>query len=124
MKTIIAGSRFITDYDLVKSAIKESEFVITEVVSGLAPGIDTLGIEWAKENNIKWCGFQANWNEFGKAAGPKRNQKMADYADALIAIWDGSSKGTKDMIDRAKKKGLKVFIKNPDEYNINKFFEL
>ena len=39
-----------------------------------------------------------------------RNQVMADHADALIAVWDGASKGTADMIDRAKKRGLKVFV--------------
>jgi len=54
--------------------------------------------------------FPAEWNKFGKAAGPKRNKEMAIAADALIAFWDGKSRGTKNMIELAKQKGLKVKV--------------
>ena len=43
-------------------------------------------------------------------AGPLRNEKMARVADALIAFWDGKSRGTKNMIDLANMKGISVRI--------------
>lgn len=110
MKVIIAGSRDITNPDFVEQAIQQSGFSITELVSGQAPGVDTLGERWARLNKIPIKPFPADWKKYGKPAGPIRNQQMADYADALIAIWHNNSSGTKDMIDKAKAKGLQVFI--------------
>lgn len=112
MKVIIAGGRDITDYNLVLTAINESDFEITEVVSGMASGVDQLAIQYANENNLPIQQFWAEWNFYGKSAGPIRNRQMADYADALIAIWDGKSRGTKNMIDEATKKGLKIKVLN------------
>lgn len=110
MKVIIAGSRNITNPDFVERAIQQSGFSITEVVSGRARGVDTLGERWARLNKIPIKFFPADWKTHFKAAGPIRNQEMADYADGLIAIWHNNSSGTKDMINKAKAKGLKVFI--------------
>lgn len=124
MKTIIAGSRGIgviasgnsltqsTDTTPVKWCVEKSGFEVTKVISGTAKGVDTLGEYWAKENNIPIWRFPADWDQYGKRAGYLRNQQMADVADALIAIWDGESKGTKHMIDIAVRAGLKVFIYN------------
>lgn len=114
MKVIIAGGRDIHNYDLVLSAIGESEFVPTEIVSGMASGVDTLAIRYARENNLPLKEFHANWNEYKRAAGPIRNREMAQYGDALIAIWDGESRGTKNMIEEATKRGLKVYVKRTD----------
>jgi len=111
MKVIIAGSREIFDYNIVKEAIEESKFEITEVVSGTARGVDSLGERWAYEHKIPVKRFPADWDKHGKAAGIIRNSEMANYGEALIAIWDGESRGTKNMIDTAKKKNLQVFIK-------------
>ena len=105
MKTVIAGSRSINNINYLYKAIQESGFEITEVVSGGAKGVDKLGEQYAKAHNIKVTGFPAEWNKYGKAAGVIRNQKMAEYADALIAVWDGSSKGTLNMITNAKTSG-------------------
>jgi len=110
MRTIIAGSRGVSDYNIIVNAIKNSNFNIEEVISGNARGVDKLGEKWAIENNIKLKIFPANWNKFGKSAGYIRNVEMADYANSLIAIWDGKSKGTKMMIAQGKVKGLKVFV--------------
>lgn len=110
MKVIIAGSRTIEDYDVVKEAVKESGFEITEVVSGVCKGVDFLGERYAKENHIPIKRFYAVWSK-GKMAGPLRNSQMVEYADALIAVWDGESRGTKDVTEKAKHKGLKVHIK-------------
>lgn len=110
MKTIIAGSRGITDYDIVDEAIREANFNITAVVSGTARGVDQLGEEWAKLNNIPIVEYPAEWSTYGKSAGVRRNNLMAENAEALIAIWDGKSRGTKHMIQVAKNKNLTVFV--------------
>ena len=112
MKTIIAGSRDINEFDTVKEAIEESKFKITEIVSGGCRGVDWLGECYGNENEISTKSFPADWKQHGKAAGPIRNREMAEYADALIAVWDGQSKGTANMIQEAKEKGLKVFVHN------------
>lgn len=110
MKTIIAGSRSITDYKIVFQAIVASRFAITEVVSGKARGVDTLGEQFAFEWHLPVKFFPADWESFGKSAGYVRNVQMAEYADALIAIWDGKSRGTKNMIDIANRSKLKVHL--------------
>jgi hypothetical protein len=121
-RIIIAGGREIRDYDLIKRAVEESGFQISEVVSGMQKSVDAetgekfgadwLGIQWANENNIPVKPFPADWKYEGRAAGPIRNRKMAEYADGLIAIWDGKSKGTKNMIEEARKRDLKVYVLN------------
>lgn len=110
MKTIIAGSRGITDYFVLLQAIKDCPFSITSVVSGCAKGIDTLGEQYAQENSLKLYKFPADWSTYGKRAGYIRNAEMADNAEALLAIWDGNSRGTKHMINTAIQKGLEVHI--------------
>jgi len=81
---------------------------ITEVVSGHAPGADTLGERFAKENNIPVKLFPAAWKKLGRAAGPVRNKAMADYAEALVAFLYPHSKGTKSMIGFAHKKDMPI----------------
>ncbi len=113
MKTIIAGGRDFKDYNLLKKQVdyyREHKGTITEVVSGGAAGADSLGEMYAIENNIPIKVFNADWNKHGRAAGPMRNKQMADYADVLIAVWDGQSKGTKNMIDQMNKLNKPVFI--------------
>lgn len=124
MKVIIAGPRDCYDYELVVKAIEESKFEITEVVSGKAKGVDSLGERWAKRNNIPVADFPAKWNDleaegalvregqYGKynaKAGFVRNGQMAEYADALIAVDHGTG-GTADMIKQAREQGIEVFI--------------
>lgn len=110
MRTIIAGSRHITDASQVWEAVIKSGFQITTVISGNAKGVDRIGANLAKIHNIPVEYFDADWKTHGKAAGPIRNAKMADNAEALIAVWDGESRGTRHMIKDAEKKGLKVFV--------------
>lgn len=110
MKVIIAGSRHIDDIELVEFAIKESRFDITEVVNGGCWGVDMTGVIWAKGVGALVKSFFPDWTRYGKSAGPIRNNQMAEYADALLAIWDGESKGTWDMIKRADKHELEIFV--------------
>jgi hypothetical protein len=90
------------DYDYLCMAMDWTLFDVREVVCGGARGVDSLGARWAGEQGIPCVKFPAQWDRFGKAAGMYRNSDMADYADGLIALWDGESRGTLDMIDRMK----------------------
>ena len=113
MKVIIAGSRSITNYTTVLTAIDRavsSGLVITEVVSGCARGVDRLGEQWATSIGLPVKRFQVEWLRFGKSAGMIRNARMAEYADALIAVWDGKSRGTQNMIDTARETKLIVHV--------------
>jgi hypothetical protein len=101
VKVIIAGSRGITNLGEVADAIETCPFRdnITEVVSGGAAGVDTLGERWARAFHLPVQQFLAQWDDLGRGAGFARNREMAEYADALIAVWDGVSKGTSHMVD-------------------------
>ncbi len=111
MKVIIAGSRTINDKELVSQAIAEARFEITEVISGGAKGVDRIAEEWAKEQGIPVRVFKPNWQKGRQGAGLANNKLMAEQADALIAVYDGASKGTKDMIDTMRKQGKKIYTK-------------
>lgn len=80
------------------------------IISGHASGADSLGEKFAADHNLQCELFPADWEHHGKAAGPIRNAEMAEVTDALIAFWDGQSRGTKSMIDLAKRKGLQVAV--------------
>lgn len=108
MKLIIAGGR---DFDNEELMLKSLNwYQITEVVCGKAKGADSLGEKLANKFQIPVVAFPADWEKNGKAAGPIRNVEMGNYADALIAFWDGKSKGTKHMIDYMKKLGKPVKV--------------
>lgn len=111
MITIIAGCRTADDYRILQDGIHQVvDWDITEVVCGCAQGADELGRKWAELHNIPVKEFPANWEKHGKTAGVRRNESMAKYADALVALWDGKSPGTGHMIQYALKEGLTVRI--------------
>ena len=105
MKVIIAGGRDFDNYDYLFETMKNLNIIVSEVVCGGASGADTLGREWAQKHNIPVKMFPAEWDTYGKYAGIKRNHEMGDYADFLVAFWDGYSTGTKDMITYMKSIG-------------------
>jgi len=112
-RLIIAGSRDIDDYRLIKEAFYNSTFseLPLEIVSGGARGVDACGERLSKEQLGREPKiFEADWNgPHKKAAGFIRNHQMGDYADGLLAFTNGSN-GVQDMIDYAKKKGLIVEV--------------
>jgi len=110
MRVIIAGTRIITDYERVEDAINKSGFDITEVVCGMASGVDSLGERYAKEHDIPVAYYPAEWDVYGRSAGCIRNIEMAKNADALIAIIRNNSPGTTHMIKEAMRRGIKTFI--------------
>ncbi len=114
MKTIIAGSRNIKRMDQVAYAIEVCGWPVTEIISGNAPGVDKLGELYGHQHGLICKVFKANWNKFGRGAGFRRNVEMAEYAEALVAIWDGQSRGTEHMIDTAIANGLRVYVYRTD----------
>ncbi len=113
MKVLIAGSRGIFDTDQVLEGLQESGLSVQdvgEIVSGGAIGVDTIAEEIAEENGIDFKVFLADWVRYGKRAGMIRNEEMGRYADMLVAIWDGKSKGTKHMIDYMLSLGKEVYV--------------
>jgi len=113
MKVIIAGSRNFIDYQKLKKECDQFLQVQKDIkiVSGCHyKGADKLGIQYANEKGFNLIKIPAEWNKFGKAAGPKRNKEMAIFSDALIAFWDGKSRGAKNMIQLAKQNGLMVQV--------------
>lgn len=110
MRTIIAGSRTVTDFAVVEEAVRASGFEPSVVISGGAAGADRLGEIWASQNDVPLELWLADWRKDGKLAGILRNEKMAVVAEALIAVWDGTSRGTADMIRRAQSRGLAVYV--------------
>jgi hypothetical protein len=114
MKVIIAGSRDFDDYELLRKYcdhVLQNQTEI-EIVSGTARGADQLGERYAKERGYPVKQFPADWDKHGRSAGYIRNEKMAKYGDALIAFWNGNSKGTEHMINLAKQYNLKIRICN------------
>lgn len=61
--------------------------------------LDQTGHRWAQAHDFPVVHFFPSWDRFGKSAGVARNIEMGKYADRLLAIWDGESRGTKQMID-------------------------
>jgi hypothetical protein len=112
MKLIVAGGRTFKDAIMLAKVldIYQSLYCLTEIVSGTANGADKCGEQWATSNGIKIKRFPADWDLYGKSAGHLRNAEMAEYGDRLLAFWDGRSKGTKNMIDIATKKGILVGV--------------
>lgn len=121
MKLIIAGSRTLNiGTGFIESSIRILNITKpTEIVCGMAKGVDYSGFEYAKlaANYPLTCKeFPADWDKNGRAAGPIRNKQMADYADALLLIWDGESKGSANMKEnmlKLNKPVYEVILKRP-----------
>lgn len=117
-RIIIAGGRDFNDYGLLVKTMNHLLSNIKDditVVCGKARGADTLGERYAKECGFSVQYFPADWEKHGKVAGYIRNTEMAENADALVAFWDGQSRGTRHMIALAKMQGLKVRVKRYDK---------
>ena len=113
MKIIIAGSRNAQWSDVLLGICK-TRFFYTEkidcIISGGANGADSWGEKWAYSMQIPVEMFIPDWDNHGKRAGMLRNIDMANASQGLLAIWDEESKGTKQMIEVAKQKGLMISV--------------
>lgn len=113
MKLIIAGSRTInlppTQIEKIIEASLINSNEVSHIICGEAKGIDYSGKRYALVSNRSVVSFPADWDKFGNSAGPLRNKQMAEYADALLLIWDGESRGSKNMKDTMLKLGKPVY---------------
>lgn len=114
---IVAGSRSIENEWRVESAILKNypddrapDRWDCRIVHGGASGADAHAAAFAEKVGLHERVFEAAWSEYGNAAGPIRNQEMAEYGDLLIAVWDGESPGTRNMIEAALDEGLPVHV--------------
>ncbi|MFZ4454618.1 MAG: SLOG family protein [Bacteroidales bacterium] len=117
MKIAIIGSRSFSDYQELENKVQKflAEWNCelnssVEIVSGGAAGADSLGAIFAKNHQLEMTSILPNWKKYGRGAGIVRNREIAETADAVIAFWDGTSKGTKSTIDffRDQKKRIKI----------------
>lgn len=113
-RLIVAGSRGFWSQDLMNRTLdhllqnKQTDEI--EIVSGGARGADRSAIVYAHNRGYKLTVMNAEWNKFGRSAGYRRNQHMADYADACVVFWDGESRGSKHMMDIAKRMGMPLRV--------------
>lgn len=115
MKLIVAGGRDFVNtqvmitvlMDLVEKGKIDPN---PELVCGMARGADMLAYSLWANHNMKIHTFPADWNKHGKSAGYIRNAEMGNFADVLVAFWDGKSRGTKHMIEYMQKLGKPVHI--------------
>lgn len=110
MRTIVAGGRNGVSISDVEAALNTAPFIVSTVLCGMARGADLCGKYVAQKRGIPVEEYPADWSKYGKSAGLKRNAEMATKAEALIAVWDGVSRGTKHMIGLAEANGLLVHI--------------
>jgi hypothetical protein len=117
MKTVIvAGSRSFSNYALLEEKLNailsrwESEGEKIIIMDGGARGADLLAQKYAVLEGYGTITMRADWNKHGKSAGMRRNEAMAERADAVVAFWDGSSRGTAHMIELAKSRNLPTRI--------------
>ncbi|MBR2175687.1 MAG: hypothetical protein IJ861_01920 [Clostridia bacterium] len=106
MKVAVIGSRSLKIQNIGSYLPDET----TEIVSGGAKGIDTCAGDYARQNCLKLTEFLPEYQKYGRAAPLRRNEQIVQYADIVIAFWDGCSKGTRFVIDYCKKNGKKVTV--------------
>ena len=104
MKLAIVGSRSLKNVALDKYLPQGVE----EIVSGGAAGIDTLAAEYARQNGLKLTEILPQYDRYGRAAPILRNKRIVEYADQILAFWDGSSKGTLSVVRYAEKIGKPI----------------
>lgn len=109
MRALVCGGRDYTDREMIWYHL---DFFgppeITEVISGMARGADTIAAEWALRFKFPLHKFYADWERDGKAAGPIRNQRMLDEGKPDLVIAFPGGRGTADMVRRAEKAGVPV----------------
>lgn len=124
MRVLVCGSRHFDDWELMSNHLYEAYINnsdLTEdgkvdftIIEGGAKGADFLGRVWAKHKMLPFIEYHADWKQYGPKAGPIRNQQMLDEGkpDLVIAFLFPNSRGTKDMISRAEKAGIKTKVIN------------
>ncbi len=111
MKVAVVGSRNLQINDLNQYLPKD----VTEIVSGGAKGIDTSARDYAQTHNIRLTEFLPEYQKYGRAAPLHRNIQIIEYADLVLAFWDGQSKGTKFVIDQCRQRDIPIKVIMPKQ---------
>lgn len=117
MKVVVAGSRDIGQTKIVFRAIRSTGLEITEMASGSARGVDSIAENFARVYHVPFTQFPAYYDQYGNSKGEERNKKIVEWADALVAVWDGESQGTRDLIramNLAEKPVFLFLVNTPD----------
>lgn len=128
---LVTGSRSLTNYETFCKLFRQTGWTPSFIIHGGASGVDSLAARYCRENNIEERIMKANWENFGNAAGPIRNQQMVDLikeeGGKVFGWHDGSSRGTKQCIEYAESKGVEVYLcvsKQKEAYTIQTLEEL
>lgn len=114
-RIIICGTRTFNDDELLYDKLDKitKDMTDVEIISGACEGADNIGEKYAKDKGLLLKVFPANWDKYGAAAGPLRNEQMLNYAlqekALVVAFWNGKSRGTSNMIKIAKNSGVTVY---------------
>ena len=111
MRLLVIGSRSIREFDFAPHIPQTTELLI----SGGADGIDKLAEEYADAHKISKLILRPNYARYGRGAPLKRNEKMVDICDAVLAVWDGKSRGTAHTVRYAKAQGKQVTVLIPSQ---------
>lgn len=108
---IVCGGRYYRDRDGVYTALGSllAQLQAEQVVQGGASGADEMAADWCEENSFPCVTVPAKWDQYGKAAGPLRNQLMLDRYQPVAVIAFPGAAGTADMIRKAERAGVPVF---------------
>lgn len=109
---VVTGSRDWRDAEKVNDALDLALAFNRNMrlVQGGAAGADRLAYDWAKERDVPVATFAPDYQQPSPQRYHERNDRMLDIADQVIAFWDGVSRGTKSVIDKARDRGLRVQV--------------
>lgn len=111
MRILVCGGRDFKDKNLVYKTLwpyYEEYRADLEIISGMARGADHLGWLFAHHHDLKCHEFPADWDTYGKKAGPMRNiQMLVEGKPDLVIAFPGGT-GTAHMVRISKKAGVKV----------------
>jgi predicted Rossmann fold nucleotide-binding protein DprA/Smf involved in DNA uptake len=123
MKLAIIGSRSFDDYDLLRRMVSTHYPDVTFIISGGAIGADRLARRYAGEHGLELHEHLPDWKRFGRAAGQIRNRLIIDDADAVLAFWDGSSKGTLGGLEYARRRGKQIVVVSPSVNQVSPLYD-
>jgi aspartokinase-like uncharacterized kinase len=113
LRVLVCGGRNFVDYSRLHGKLDEinsERGPIAEIIHGDARGADTLAAIWAADSDIPIRAFPANWEKFGRRAGPVRNRQMLDEAFPNIVVAFPGGAGTANMIRQAEERGILVIL--------------
>ena len=114
MRVLITGSRHWSDWGAIAAELEGFDDD-TVIVTGGARGADRMAQDVAYEMGYSVAIYQAEWDKYGRQAGPGRNQRMVDAgADLCLAFPLAGSMGTWDCVRRARAAGIPVKVVEMD----------